>query len=33
VNVTSPAAQIVGSQWQVGLPPATNAAAFYRLVK
>jgi hypothetical protein len=34
LNVTSPAPQNVGSNWQVSLPPATNAGAmFYRLVK
>jgi hypothetical protein len=34
LNVTSPAPQIVGNQWQVALPPATNAGAiFYRLSK
>ena len=32
--VTSPAPQIVGGQWQVTLPPATNASpVFYRLIK
>jgi hypothetical protein len=32
--VTSPAPQIVGNQWQVTLPPATNAGSvFYRLMK
>jgi endo-1,4-beta-xylanase len=34
VNVTSPAPQIVSNQWQVMLPPATNAGSvFYRLMK
>ena len=33
VNVTSPAPQIVGDQWQVTLPPSTNSSAFYRLMK
>jgi hypothetical protein len=34
VNVTSPAPQIVGGQWELALPPATNAGAvFYRLMK
>jgi hypothetical protein len=34
VDVTSPAPQIVGGQWQMALPPATNAGpAFYRLIK
>ena len=33
VNVTSPAPQIVGAQWQVTLPLSANGAAFYRLVK
>ena len=32
-NVTSPAAQIIGGQWQVALPQATNGSAFYRLSK
>jgi enterochelin esterase-like enzyme/fibronectin type 3 domain-containing protein len=33
-NVTSPAPQIVGGQWQLALPPATNAGAlYYRLMK
>jgi hypothetical protein len=32
LNVTSPAPQNVGGNWQVSLPPATNAGAmFYRL--
>jgi hypothetical protein len=32
--VPSPAPQIVVGQWQVALPPATNAGSvFYRLVK
>jgi hypothetical protein len=34
LNVTSPAAQNVGGNWQVSLPPATNAGSmFYRLLK
>ena len=34
VNVTSPAPQIVGGQWQVPLPQPSNAVpAFYQLVK
>ncbi len=34
VNVTSPAPQIVGSQWQMALLPATNPGQiFYRLAK
>jgi hypothetical protein len=34
LNVTSPAVLNVGSNWQVSLPPATNAGSmFYRLVK
>jgi endoglucanase len=34
VNVTSPAPQIVGSQWQVSLPiSGSTPARFYRLVK
>jgi len=34
LNVTSPAPQMVGNQWQVALPPATNAGSlFYRLSK
>jgi fibronectin type 3 domain-containing protein/regulation of enolase protein 1 (concanavalin A-like superfamily) len=33
VDVTSPAPQIVGSNWQVALPQATNGSAFYRLSK
>jgi hypothetical protein len=34
LNVTSPAAQNVGGNWQVSLPPATNAGSmFYRLTK
>ena len=34
VDVTSPAPQIVGGQWQMALPSATNAGpAFYRLMK
>jgi hypothetical protein len=32
-NVTSPAPQIVGDQWQMVLPPATNDSIFYRLAK
>ncbi len=33
-NVTSPAAQIIGGQWQVTMPPPANAVPiFYRLVK
>ena len=34
MNVTSPAPQIVGGQWQIALPPATNAGSvYYRLMK
>ena len=34
LNVTSPAPQIVSNQWQVMLPPATNAGSlYYRLMK
>ena len=33
LNVTSRAPQIVGGQWQVTLPQATNSSTFYRLVK
>jgi hypothetical protein len=34
LNVTSPAPQIVGDQWQLALPPASNTpSAFYRLSK
>jgi hypothetical protein len=34
MNVTSPAPQILSNQWQVLLPPPTDAGAvFYRLVK
>jgi hypothetical protein len=34
LNVTSPAPQIVGDQWKLALPPATNAGAmYYRLMK
>jgi hypothetical protein len=34
VNVTSPAPQIIGGQWQVPLlPPGYAVPAFYRLVK
>jgi acetylxylan esterase len=34
VNVTSAAPQIVGSQWQLALPPSGNVeSTFYRLVK
>ncbi len=34
LNVTSSEPQIVGNQWQVTLPPATNAGSvFYRLMK
>jgi regulation of enolase protein 1 (concanavalin A-like superfamily) len=32
-NVTSPAPQIVGDQWQVTLPSSTDGASFYRLTK
>jgi endoglucanase len=32
-DVTSPAPQIVGQQWQVTLPTSTDSSAFYRLVK
>jgi fibronectin type 3 domain-containing protein len=32
-NATSPAPEIVGDEWRVILPPTTNGAAFYRLVK
>ena len=31
LNVTSPSPQMIGNQWQVTLPPATNCPAFYRL--
>jgi hypothetical protein len=33
LNVTSPAPQIVSSQWQVTLPQSTGSFKFYRLVK
>jgi hypothetical protein len=33
VNVTSPAPQILGGQWQVTLPLSGADPAFYRLVK
>lgn len=33
LNVTSPAPQITGGQWQVMLPQSTNNPKFYRLVK
>jgi hypothetical protein len=34
LDVTSPAPQAVGTNWQVTLPPATNAGpVFYRLMK
>jgi hypothetical protein len=34
VNVTLPAPQIIGGQWQVTLPVTANTpAAFYRLSK
>ena len=33
VNVTSPAPQIAGQQWQVTLPSSTDDAAFYWLTK
>lgn len=33
LNLTSPAPQIVGTNWQTTLPPVTNDAIFYRLVK
>jgi hypothetical protein len=34
VTVTAPAPQIVGGNWQVALPPATNAGpVFYRLTQ
>jgi len=34
LNVTSPAPQMVSNQWQISLPPSTNAdSIFYRLVK
>jgi hypothetical protein len=33
MNLTSPAPQIVGSQWQVALPLSGGDSAFYRLVK
>ena len=33
-DVTAPAPQIVGGNWQVALPPATNAGpVFYRLTQ
>jgi hypothetical protein len=33
LNITSPAPQTVGSQWQVVLPPANAGPVFYRLMK
>ena len=34
INATSPAPQVISNQWQVTLPPPTNAGAmFYRLTK
>ena len=34
MTVTSPAPQIVGGQWQLALPPATNTGSvYYRLMK
>jgi hypothetical protein len=34
VNVTSPGPQIVGSQWQMTVPPPTNSdSVYFRLVK
>ncbi|HUZ06919.1 MAG TPA: LamG domain-containing protein, partial [Candidatus Paceibacterota bacterium] len=33
MNVTSPAPQIVGSNWLMALPQTTNGSAFYRLMK
>jgi hypothetical protein len=33
VNITSPAPQIAGGQWQVTLPQSTNSSEFYRLLK
>jgi hypothetical protein len=34
LNLTSPEPQAVGTNWQVTLPPATNAGqVFYRLMK
>jgi hypothetical protein len=33
LNVTSPAPQIVGDQWQVALPTTNAGSMFYRLVK
>ncbi|HEX9047657.1 MAG TPA: MBG domain-containing protein, partial [Verrucomicrobiae bacterium] len=32
-NVTSPAPQLVGGNWQMTLPLTTNSFGFYRLVK
>lgn len=32
-TITSPMAQMVGNEWQMELPLATNGSAFYRLVK
>jgi hypothetical protein len=33
LNITSPAPQITGGQWQMTLPQSTNSSKFYRLVK
>lgn len=33
VVISSPVPQIIGGQWQVSLPPSTNAATFFRLAK
>jgi len=33
LNVTSPAPQITGGQWQLTLPQSINSSKFYRLVK
>lgn len=31
--ITSPQPQMIGNQWQISLPPPTNATTFYRLIK
>ena len=33
MNVTSPAPQTVGSNWQMAVPPATNGPVYYRLMQ
>jgi hypothetical protein len=33
MDVTSPAPQAVGTNWQVTLPPANVSPVFYRLMK